>query len=352
LSPFNSEINLYQSQINTTESKINLFNTNILKLSGHFNDSISQNKTVKVDQFVNNTIEVHTSVITPVGSLKNWLTEWRLITDNQYILDIVENGYKIPFKTEPEQIYINNNKSSLENKDVVASEITNLLNKGCIREVSTKSLIVNPLTVAFSKSSKPRLVLDCRHINPHLHKYRFICEDGKVAREMFDVGDFIFSYDLKSAYHHIEIFEELEHYLGLAWFFGGKIRYFVFAVLSFGISTTGYIFSKVLREVVKDFRSKGKRIIMFLDDGLAGENDYDTAVKSSREVNDQLQNFGFLIAHDKCHWSPCQKLDWLGYSWDTENGIIFVKEERIQKLEKCFTYALCQVENGKNLISC
>jgi hypothetical protein len=130
LSPFNSGINLYQSQINTTESKINLFNTNILKLSGHFNDSISQSKTVKVDQFVNNTIEVHTSVITPAGSLKNRLTEWRLITDNQYILDIVENGYKIPFKTEPEQIYINNNKSSLENKDFVASEITNLLNKG------------------------------------------------------------------------------------------------------------------------------------------------------------------------------------------------------------------------------
>jgi hypothetical protein len=46
-------------------------------------------------------------------------------------------------------------------------------------------------------------------------------------------------------------------------------------------------------------------------------------------VNDQLQNFSFLIAHDKCQWSPCQKLDWLGYTWDTENGIIFVKEERI-----------------------
>ena len=28
---------------------------------------------------------------------------------------------------------------------------------------------------------------------------------------MFDVGDFIFSSDLKSAYHHIEIFEELHH---------------------------------------------------------------------------------------------------------------------------------------------
>ena len=55
----------------------------------------------------------------------------------------------------------------------------------------------------------------------------------------------------------------------------------------------------------------------------------------SQEVNDQLQNLGFLIAHDKYHCSPCQKLDWLGYTWDTVNGLIFVKEERIQNLEKC-----------------
>ena len=135
-----------------------------------------------VDQFVNNTIEVHKSAITPVGSIKNRLNEWRLITDNQYILDILENDSKIPFKTEPEQIYINNNKSSLKKKDFVASEIINLLNKGCTREISTKPLMVNPLTVAFSKSSKPRLILDCRHIEPHLHKYRFTYEDGKVAR--------------------------------------------------------------------------------------------------------------------------------------------------------------------------
>jgi len=60
-----------------------------------------------------------------------------LITQNQFILDIVENGYKIPFKTEPEQIYININKSSLKNKYCVASQITNLVSKGCFKEVST-----------------------------------------------------------------------------------------------------------------------------------------------------------------------------------------------------------------------
>jgi hypothetical protein len=40
------------------------------------------------------------------------------------------------------------------------------------------------------------LVLGNRHINPPLHQYRFNYKDGKVAREMFDVGDFIFSYTI------------------------------------------------------------------------------------------------------------------------------------------------------------
>ena len=51
-------------------------------------EHISQNETDKVVQFVNNTIEVHKSV----GSLKSRLNEWRLITHNQYILYIIENG--------------------------------------------------------------------------------------------------------------------------------------------------------------------------------------------------------------------------------------------------------------------
>ena len=63
-----------------------------------------------------------------MGSLKNKLNEWRRITHNQYVLDIAEKVYKIPFKTKPEQFYINSNKSLLKNKDFVASEIKNLLN--------------------------------------------------------------------------------------------------------------------------------------------------------------------------------------------------------------------------------
>jgi hypothetical protein len=41
--------------------------------------------------------------------------------------------------------------------------------KGCISRVELKPHVVNPLTVAGNKT-KLRLVLDCRHINPHLYQ--------------------------------------------------------------------------------------------------------------------------------------------------------------------------------------
>jgi hypothetical protein len=59
----------------------------------------------------------------------------------------------MPFKTEPEKIYINSNKSSLKKKYCVASEITNLLNKRCINEVSTNIKILMDLDLKYSTTS-------------------------------------------------------------------------------------------------------------------------------------------------------------------------------------------------------
>ena len=44
--------------------------------------------------------------LTPVNRLKINIHTWRSVTENQYILDVVEHGYKIPFKTEPGPIHI------------------------------------------------------------------------------------------------------------------------------------------------------------------------------------------------------------------------------------------------------
>ena len=63
---------------------------------------------------------------------------------------------------------------------------------------------------------------------------------------------YAFTFDLKSAYHHIDICEEDVKYLSFKWSFeSGKFRYFAFKVLPFGLSPAPYIFSKVMRQLLQ-----------------------------------------------------------------------------------------------------
>ncbi|XP_071153679.1 uncharacterized protein [Mytilus edulis] len=151
------------------------------------------------------------------------------------------------------------------------------------------------------------------NLNPRLYKFRFKYEDASVASQMFKKGDYCFTYDLRSAYHHVEIFESHKTYLGFAWVKNRETKYYVFNVLPFGISTAGYIFTKVVRCIVKHLRNSGLKIIMYLDDGLGGADEISQAQETSIVVQKVLKASGFLIAEDKCNWTPSQM--WYGWVW-------------------------------------
>ena len=74
------------------------------------------------------------------------LSDYR--SDPDFIVDVIENGYQIPFLTLPNQIELDNNKSARENPDFVTDEINKLLEKGCMSLVTDKPHVINPLTVA------------------------------------------------------------------------------------------------------------------------------------------------------------------------------------------------------------
>ena len=103
------------------------------------------------------------------------------------------------------------------------------------------------------------------------------------------------------------IANEDREYLG----FQRKDKY-VFNVLPFGISTACYIFTKVLRDVVKFWRSKGYKIVMYLDDGIGGAKALHQATMVSEKIQSDLNSLGFLVAEDKCQWKPVQEIIWLG----------------------------------------
>ena len=149
---------------------------------------------------------------------------------------------------------------------------------------------------------------------------------------------FFTKFDLKSGYHHLDIFSEHQPYLGFSWKMNGETpSYFMFTVLPFGLTTAPYIFTKLLRPIVKHWRSQVISNVVYLDDGFDIERDVQTCTSNSGLISSDLSRPGLLLVNDeKCVWQPTQSLTWLGLNWNGETGTISITSKRIEKVNKAF----------------
>ena len=102
------------------------------------------------------------------GCLKENIVFWEQIKASSRVLRVICDGCALPFVEIPEKRVHKNHRSAVICEDFVKSEITNLLQSGCIKEVlSDNAYIVSPLSVA-SNNGKKRLILDLRYLNGFL----------------------------------------------------------------------------------------------------------------------------------------------------------------------------------------
>ena len=140
-----------------------------------------------------------------------------------------------------------NNRSALNQSEFVNEAILELLHSGKVMELNRPPDVVNPLSVSIQPIGKKRLILYLRYISNFVIKHRVKYEDWKIALFYFQKCSFMITFDLKSGHHHIEIHSDHLRSLGFAWKFPGEasIRYFVFTVLPFGLSSAPYKFYKM-----------------------------------------------------------------------------------------------------------
>ena len=65
--------------------------------------------------------------IVVAGRLKCHAQFWRSIGASQFILDVIDQGYRIPFHSTPPVSFSSNNKSALAHPDLVEEAISELL---------------------------------------------------------------------------------------------------------------------------------------------------------------------------------------------------------------------------------
>ena len=266
-----------------------------------------------------------------MGRLKARVSQWAKMGASDYILQTLETGYKLPLLDTPEPRLFKNNKSALRNGDFVETAINELLDTGRIIKLRTAPKVVNPLSVS-ENGDKKRLILDLRYVNQHLWKQHVKFEDFKTFKHFIKKGSYMFHFDFRSGYHHIDIFEEHQIYLGFSWTTKGVTSYYSFVVLPFGLSTAPYIFTKVCRVLVKHWRACGVKIAIFIDDGIGADGSRDKCKVASKFVRNSIELSGFVVNDEKSEWNPIQLAVWLGLEINTKVYALKITEKRVTKV--------------------
>ena len=99
------------------------------------------------------------------------------------------------------------------------------------------------------------------------------------------------------------------------------------------MSSAPYYFTIILRDIAKKWCFDGILLIHYLDDFLIVSRTRELSQEHMCRVRDDLVALGFLIEMDKSVTTPCQVLDFLGYTVSTAGKPSFsVPAERMSKL--------------------
>ena len=190
-----------------TETTTSPRETELSKMTNSFDFDVSRSEQ-------NSGLSIQASGILSVkGTLKKHFYWWLKNEGNPYILSVVEKGYRLPFDNIPDSSIEKNNASARKHPEFVETAIKELLKNGVVKECFEVPYTVNPLTVAQNKGNKLRLVLDLRTINPRIVLEKTKFEDLTFAAQFFRQHQFFLNFDLKSGYHHIDIFEPIKSFL-------------------------------------------------------------------------------------------------------------------------------------------
>ena len=134
---------------------------------------------------------VELACATPVkGKLREHLAFWKNIGASKWVLDVLRDGYSLPFMSLLQEAFFNNHGSIAEEQEFVCHVVATLLAPGAMTEVRREDLMVcNPLGVVKNSTCKAQLIVDLGYVNlpPRSHKFKY--EDIRTAADLLLKGD-------------------------------------------------------------------------------------------------------------------------------------------------------------------
>lgn len=264
------------------------------------------------------------------GRLKNFLPEWRKITQDRFILDLVQ-GFKIDFLQPPIKQFPVKASFSRDEKRQINEEILKLLHMGVIEDIEhEEGEVISPIFSRPKSDGTVRLILNLKKLNQSVCYEHFKMEGVETVLSMIKQDCFMASVDLKHAYYSLPVDEMYKKYLKFEW--EGKL--YAFKVLPNGFSAGPRYFTKLLKPVFAKLRAQGHLSVGYIDDIYlqgASRHECENNVLATKSL---LEKLGFVIHMTKSELVPSKKLIFLGFVWDSETMTVKVAEHRAQKVKQ------------------
>ena len=199
------------------------------------------------------------------GNIRNCLAQWRKITSDKIIIDIIVHGLKLNFSGHPPKKtpfeYVRPQKEFR----TIDAEITKLLEKGVISpsHIEVGDYFSNIFT-ATKKDGTYRTILNLKFLNKECETHHFKMESLKQAIHMVKPNSYLASIDIKDAFYSVPIHESHKKYLKFMW---------VGVPYKFDAMPNGYvdamrIFTKLLKPVFSSLREDAYISVTYVDDSL------------------------------------------------------------------------------------
>ena len=137
------------------------------------------------------------------GRLAHCVGAWKLLTENQWIRNIVRFGYKITLWRKPFQAKRPLNPSvSPEAHKVLVEEAKELLSKNAIIETQhcKDDYVSTYFAVPKPRSDKWRPILNLKYFNENIRHYKFKMECFSHIREFIQPNSYLIGIDLKDQF--------------------------------------------------------------------------------------------------------------------------------------------------------
>lgn len=147
--------------------------------------------------------------ITPVGGrIRDFFQEWKKITTDKWIQNIIQYGYCIKLEKQPPNKRPSSKVHSAKELSLSLLEALELLNKEAIEIVPDKERnkgVYSNYFLVPKVDETLRLILDLRFLNKFIRTQRFKMTSLQEVIPQLQEGDYMATIDLKDAYLHIPI---------------------------------------------------------------------------------------------------------------------------------------------------